>query len=43
MGAHWAYAALCWGVSLKRMLGWVAIIVAVGVVLWLTGSNSPLR
>jgi hypothetical protein len=29
-------------VSLKRMLIWVAVIVVIGIVLWLTGDASPL-
>ena len=29
--------------SLRRMLLWLALIVVVGVVLWLTGSASPLK
>jgi hypothetical protein len=29
-------------VSWRRMLIWFAIILAIGIVAWLTGDNSPL-
>ena len=31
------------GMSLKRMILWTLLIIVLGIVAWLTGSNSPLK